>query len=362
MAAISKRRWFQFSLRTFLIVVTLLAASLGYVSMRAREQKEAVARINELGGSFQYDYQIGSNPRLIPAGLKMSSTTQAWQVGSNPRSSPAGWPWLRKFVGNEFFQDVVFVKLDGTQVCDADLFVIGKLRRIKTLSLNRTGVSDQGLAGISGMSRLSYLGLMQTEVTAAGIRQLRPSRNGSIVMLENTSVGNEALPNLSGCAHLGLDGTAITSQGLRQLTHFKNLSVLSIQRTAVDDAAVPYLCQVTTLERLNVTGTRISGEGLFALRNALPQCRIEGEWADHSGIGSVLRLNDSPRGTSIVLLLTESHQLKLLALSNPLINDNHLMLLEGLDHLEVLDLRGTGITDQGARKLQNASPQLKIYR
>ena len=44
------RRWLQFSLRSFLLVVTLLATWLGYISFRAREQRVAVARIKELGG------------------------------------------------------------------------------------------------------------------------------------------------------------------------------------------------------------------------------------------------------------------------------------------------------------------------
>ena len=42
MTARPNRRWLQFSLRTFLIVLTLLAMWLGYVSFRAREQRAAV--------------------------------------------------------------------------------------------------------------------------------------------------------------------------------------------------------------------------------------------------------------------------------------------------------------------------------
>jgi len=33
-----------------------------------------------------------------------------------------------------------------------------------------------------------------------------------------------------------------------------------------------------------------------------------------------------------------------------------------LDHLDALDLRGSGVTDAGVQKLQKALPNLKIHR
>jgi len=36
-----RRRWLQFSLRSFVFAITLFAVWLGYVSFRAREQREA---------------------------------------------------------------------------------------------------------------------------------------------------------------------------------------------------------------------------------------------------------------------------------------------------------------------------------
>jgi hypothetical protein len=344
MEANSPRRWYQFSLRTFLILVTLLAMWLGYISFRAREQQAAVRRINELGGSVQYDYQIGIYPT----------------------TSPAGWPWLRKLVGDEYFQDVVAVNLNDTKVSDADLGVIGKLRRTKRLALNRTDVSDAGLASFSGMSELDYLGLAQTKVTSNGIRCLRPPKSSSVVTLENTSVDDNALPNLSGCAELGLDGTRITSHGLKQLNSCQNLILLSIRRTAVDDEAVPILAQFTTLQWLNLTDTKISGEGLLALRKALPTCRIDGGWADISKPDArTLGLPESKRGrhfVSNVRLLNRKYPIKLLLLSSPLISDVDLWMLQDLEHLEVLDLRGASVSDKGVQKLQKAMPELKIYR
>ena len=344
MTARPNRRWLQFSLRTFLIVVTLLAMGLGYVSFRAREQRAAVARIQELGGHVQYDYQ--------------------W--GPNPKPSPPGWPWLRRLVGDEYFQEVARVNLDKTKVSDADLRLISKLRHARSLALNWTNVSDEGLASIRGMSELNYLGLWKTKVTSEGIRRMRSPRPGSWVILAETSIGDEALPNLSDCGHLVLDGTRITSQGVKELAKFKNLNALSLQHTSVDDAAVPFLIQITNLQELFVDDTKISGEGLLALRDAFPKCWFNANLVDLSNLGPPL---DSTLGRSRwkmvmdrIELLNKEHWIKLLVLSNPTITDDHLATLEGLDHVETIDLRGTSVTDAGVQKLQKALPNLKIHR
>ena len=62
----SKRRWFQYSLRTLLIVVTLVAGLL--VAWRAyvepyRRQREVMALIKELGVSYRTE--MGGSERAI---------------------------------------------------------------------------------------------------------------------------------------------------------------------------------------------------------------------------------------------------------------------------------------------------------
>ena len=50
-----KRRWYQFSLRALMIVVTLVAAVCGYVGWQAtivRERDAMLARIEKEGGSY----------------------------------------------------------------------------------------------------------------------------------------------------------------------------------------------------------------------------------------------------------------------------------------------------------------------
>ena len=82
------RRNLTFSLRTLFILLTALAVWLGIVVNRAREQREAVKAIEALGGRVQYDWEQDLNdPFGEPYG-------------------PGGPGWLRKMIGDDFFQDV----------------------------------------------------------------------------------------------------------------------------------------------------------------------------------------------------------------------------------------------------------------
>lgn len=82
------RRWFQYSLRTFLVLMTALAVWLGVVVNRAREQREAVEAIEALGGAVTYDWELEPN-----------------------RKEPPGPGWLRTLIGDDFFQEVHEVAL-----------------------------------------------------------------------------------------------------------------------------------------------------------------------------------------------------------------------------------------------------------
>jgi hypothetical protein len=342
--ATPKRHWYQFSLRTFVIIITLLGIWLGYISFRAREQREVVARIKELGGKVEYDYQ----------------------TEKNPQKSPPGWPWLRRLVGDEYFQDVAVVNLDGTKVSDADLRLICKLRRTERLYLGMTDVSDEGLVWIRGMSQLNQLGLIRTKVTTKGICAL--PQHWKVLALEDTSVGDEALSNLSGCSSLSLNNTRVTSQGIKELAESKTLGILTITGTAVDDAAVPYLANIKTLRLLDARDTKISGEGLFTLRNAMDKGGVGGVMGDLHDLRGFKSAAPGPEDVDWKNLLgsfrsaNKEQKLKLLVLTVPFSTDAHLATLEGLDHLESLDIRGSSTSDAGVQKLQKALPKLKIHR
>jgi hypothetical protein len=101
-----RRRWLQFSFRTAFVLFTAFAVWLGVVVNRAHRQREAVRAIRELGGFVVYDWQLIETP-------------QGWDfVGEPGAQMVAPHSWLRKIVGNDFFQKVKVVALPSMENSD----------------------------------------------------------------------------------------------------------------------------------------------------------------------------------------------------------------------------------------------------
>ncbi len=86
-----RRRWLRFSLRTFLIVLTILCVWLGWYLHRVEQQRAAVRWVRENGGAVRYDYEFDSDDKFIDA------------------SQPPVPKWLVDMLGVDYFVSVVSV-------------------------------------------------------------------------------------------------------------------------------------------------------------------------------------------------------------------------------------------------------------
>jgi hypothetical protein len=112
------RRWFQYSLRSFLILLTALAVWLGVVVNRAREQREAVKAIDAEGGWVRYDWEedpFGSEDQKPP--------------------EPA---WLLRLFGKDFFRNVESVGFLTTSDFRRLVPHLKRLRKLRTVSVPAT--------------------------------------------------------------------------------------------------------------------------------------------------------------------------------------------------------------------------------
>src|SRR5687768_10143976 len=119
-AAKPKRRWFQFSLATLLLLTLACAVVLGLWVAPAARERRAVEFVEGLGGHVEYADE-GDEAALAPA-------------------------WLRKWLGPDYFQSVRGVALYHTQVSDAGLAQLKELTTLEGLHLGGTQVGDAGLA------------------------------------------------------------------------------------------------------------------------------------------------------------------------------------------------------------------------
>jgi len=206
-------RWYQFSVRTLFGLVLLLSIGLSWLGAKmhgARQQRQAVAAIEALGGRVYYERVFDADPDL---------------------SSPPLRDW---------FYGVSRVDLSKTGVSDEALSHLKAVSRLQDLNLSDTRITDAGLEHLKGLRSLESLYLNDTRITDAGVGHLTGMTTLQYLSLEGTDISDAALQHLKGMTrlrHLNLDATHITGAALEHLKGMSGLEFLSLARTQVDDAA-----------------------------------------------------------------------------------------------------------------------------
>lgn len=184
-----RKRWYQFSLLTLLLLTTAIAIGPGgwvlYEQGRARRQKRAVALLLTTGGEvyarrvWHWSLLERDAPgKVVGIALRDRQTT-------DPLAAP-----LADLV------DLVWLNLNDTQITDAGLAHISGLTRIKRLRLDETAVTDVGLAHVAKLKSLEMLNLSRTPVTDAGLVHLAALTNLKELNLARTNVTDAGVAEL----------------------------------------------------------------------------------------------------------------------------------------------------------------------
>jgi hypothetical protein len=109
---------------------------------------------------------------------------------------PSGPEWSRSLLGEDFFKSAYFVNLGNTQVTDAGLEQLKGLSQLKELLLNGTKITDAGLEQFQGLSQLKELSLGGTKVTDAGLEHIKGLNQLRVLVYGGSHVTNEGVNKL----------------------------------------------------------------------------------------------------------------------------------------------------------------------
>lgn len=161
----SRRRWVQFSLRGFLVLLTVFAIWFGMFVNAAHRQRQARLHVEKLGGKSFYDFQIHH----------FSLTKAGYRVRYIRNARPATFDFLCRLLGDDYCSQIVFVNLKGLPITDADLVPIGSLHGLEYLDLTFTPITDDGLDSVENLSSLRNLLLSPCQHSKARVTALRES-------------------------------------------------------------------------------------------------------------------------------------------------------------------------------------------
>jgi hypothetical protein len=138
----------QFGLGTVLVLTTALCATLGiwsYYVQPYRLTARLTDRILELGGRY------ASKPAQGPE----------WQRAL-----------VEKMLGPGSFCELESVDLVFGWITHEDVALIGQMRKVRTLNLDRAGLDDDGALRLAGMPQLAEFSARYTQVTDRGASAL----------------------------------------------------------------------------------------------------------------------------------------------------------------------------------------------
>ena len=275
-----KRRWFRFSLRALLVLVTVLCVWLGFKVNAVRKQKEAIDAIMQAGGSFWFDYQyaVGDSNLTNP----------------DPDITPPGPTWLRKFLGDDYFRTPVFLMIGysenggnndiGTGLLN-QLEKLPSLRRVMFDSIaivdvssgHRHRFSDSDLQVFSTLHHLESLSIQIADIRGDGVAYLSNLTNLGSLEFYSTPLddaGMEKISKMEWLRSLVCAGTRITNKSLQYIQHLTNLDGLNLCDNDISDDALPCLKRLTNLRTLFLRKTHVTAGGIRELQKSLPNCKI----------------------------------------------------------------------------------------
>ncbi|NND97585.1 MAG: leucine-rich repeat domain-containing protein [Pirellulaceae bacterium] len=236
---------FRYSLRLFLIAVTLLAIATGRWNQIARTERDALAAITASEGWVVYSHQLDEKGHF---------DANATTVIPNR---------IQDILGEEYFLRISRVSGLGSKLADRELGVIARLSQLKSVSNNHVWMG----------STIGTMIYCNDQITADNEHDPIP-RSKSRRQSPITDKGLNFLASCRSLESLTICGEGITNNGVTAIANLPNLRYLNLVSSQINDVSVAEFAKIKSLERLDVSGTSITRSGVQKLHKLLPNCKI----------------------------------------------------------------------------------------
>jgi internalin A len=344
-----RKRWLpRLTLRALMLLILLSSFWLVRQINKAREQRAVVAAVKKFGGWVHYgpDF-VGADPVYV--------------------KRPSVPAWLRRWVGEEYFQDLTHVSLayDGTNKtfqenknendCSEILSQLSSINELKSLWMRKWQATDEGLGFLRRNEGLEVLLIFEARsISDKGVMQVKDLVNLRTLILNGSRMTDDgllALARMSRMEHLSLNSHRFTDHGILAVKGMKRLKYLSLEghqgtKSDISDVGLVVLQELTNLENLNLSYTRVTDIGLVNLSGLKKLRELHLAHCDISDkrIEQILNLKS----------------LEYLDISGSKLTYEGLACLRGLPKLTFLIIHHSRVTPEGIQKLKAALPQVTV--
>lgn len=339
----SKRRWYQFSIRSVLVLMTLAAISFGFWVSGVHRKHQALSAMRELKARIEFAQtrksRFGEAWRRALKLVDKEYASEPVAISSLPRTKP-----FPNDAAVQSLADLPTLKqltLQFTATGDEGMPYLRRLKNLEWLDLQRSQADDRALANVGGLSHLRLLNLSGTAVSDAGMHWLKNLGQVTDVFLSGTRVGDESLRIIAGLPelqHLSLSKTRVTGNGFAQIAECPLLTSLDLSGAALTDEGLMNLPRAPRLQSLKLNDTAITDEGVARLGRLTALQTLELRNTKITG-RSLMHLQTLPR-------------LTYLDLSGTQIGDTDIERLNEICSLVSVSLAGANVTQAGLARLQ----------
>ncbi len=252
------------------------------------------------------------------------------------------------------FRELEQLGLPGNKLTDAAMNAVVNLTKLQSLNLadgrRESGsmrITDDAMPKLAGLQVLTTLQLNDQPLTGAGLRHLTTLPHLNWLELGGSTIRDDVMAALADCQslrHLLLHNTQVTDEGLGQIDGLVNLELLHLQGGPFTDAGIAHLGRLKNLKKLSLFGSNLSDESLEHVSHF---DSLQDLW-----IRSAIHANGpSPRFTAAGYAhLARMKHLRLLCLEDVDINPAVPSLCE-MTWLETLFLDESKLSQQSLRQL-----------
>jgi Leucine-rich repeat (LRR) protein len=255
----------------------------------------------------------------------------------------------------------VAVDLRASWVTDSDMPRLAQMSGLKRLNLSLTRVSDRGLRALKTAPDIEELNLYFAEqISDESLSIVKGWKHLKSLNLRGTKITDSTLDFLASVPtleSLDIGWAQITDTGLDRLAPLTNLRQLTMGGNKLTDTALQFLRQMPQLEYLDISGTQRTDSGLWSL--SLGEAGVQ-------AIASVTSLRElrlagtavTSHGLELLKPLTKLERLDLQECKR--LKDDAAAILSGFGQLKVLDLKGSGLSEQSVATIRAALPNCQV--